>query len=78
LHRYTRFRDQFSLRAADDVHAEHLVVFLLGNDLDEALFSPRMRALPDARKRKLADLHVIAGLFAFASVKPTEATSGSQ
>lgn len=59
------FGEQLGCVRADDVDAEDLIVFLFGDDLDEAVRLAEDTRFTRGRERKLADLYVIASFFCF-------------
>ncbi len=50
---------------ADDVDAEDLVVFFLGDDFDEAVGFAEDAGFARGREREFADLYVVTGFFCF-------------
>ena len=59
------FGQQLGRVRADDVDAEDLVVFLLRDDLDEAVGLAEDPCFTRCREREFADLYVIACFFRF-------------
>ena len=72
------FGDELRRAKSDDVHAQDLVVLLIGDDLDEAVSLPAMRARPRALNGNDPTRTSYPFSFACASVNPTLPISGSQ
>src|SRR5262249_24371909 len=64
-HRHAGFGQQVGGVRADDVDAEHLVVFGVSDDFDEAFSFAQDHRLAQGREREFADLDLIASLFSF-------------
>ncbi len=65
LHGYTSFSNQFGRVWSNDMHAQDLVILLFGDDLYKAFFLAENARLAGGRKRKLANLDVVALLLRF-------------
>ncbi len=63
FHHSHRFGDELGGLGADDVHAENLAVFCVGNDFYETVVAPDDGGLGVAGERKFADLDLDALLF---------------
>src|SRR5262249_44694643 len=62
-HRHAGFGQQVCSVWADDMDAEHLVVFGVGDDFDEAFSLAQDHRLAQSREREFADLDLVASLF---------------
>src|SRR5919199_4103742 len=74
--RHTALGDQFGSRRTDDVDAEHFIIFLVGNDFDEARARRQDRGSAVGREGEASDLDVIAALFCLGLAQPDAADLG--
>ena len=77
-HRDAGFGEQFGGVRADDVNAEDLVVFFLGDDFHETVGFAQDARFARCREREFADLDVVACFLRFCFGQADAATSGSQ